>query len=94
MAGIGTKKTGYAPPQSGPFFCAHCKYFLAPDGCVNAAVIADPEVPKEHEEDGSLVAEIAPYGCCDLFEPAWKAADAKFSDALAGGDGSYAAGKK
>lgn len=57
--GIGSKLTGYAPPNMGPFSCANCVHFDGQGSCDNQQVVADPEVNGAVEADG----------CCNLFNP-------------------------
>lgn len=63
--GVGTKKTGYAAPDMGPFLCVNCVH-ASKNGtrCDHPEVVADPEVPKE----GKL-ARIEPAACCNEFHP-------------------------
>lgn len=56
--GIGSKETGYAGPDMGPFSCANCMHFDGQGSCDNEKVMADPEV------NGKVDAE----GCCNLFK--------------------------
>ena len=94
VSGVGTKRTGYSGPEDGPFMCVHCSYFRPPDDCTNASVIADPQVSKEREASGKVVAEIHPYGCCNLYEPKFRFIETKFSEAFEGDEGSFEAGMK
>lgn len=57
--GIGSKLTGYAPPNMGPFSCSNCVHFDGSGSCDNQQVVADPEVNGAVEADG----------CCNLFNP-------------------------
>lgn len=56
-APIGSKATGYAGPDEGPFSCSNCVHFDGNSSCDNPKVIADPEV------QGS----VDPNGCCNYF---------------------------
>lgn len=61
--GAGTKKTGYALPEMGPFKCGNCIHYA--DGkCDHKEVIDDPDVPKE---DGKAV--VKEDACCNFFHP-------------------------
>lgn len=63
--GAGTKKTGYALPEMGPFKCANCVHANEDaTRCDHKEVIADEDVPKE---DGLAV--IKPKSCCNYFHP-------------------------
>lgn len=57
--GIGSKESGYAGPDMGPFSCANCSHFDGQGSCDNEKVMADPEVNGKVEADG----------CCNLFRP-------------------------
>ena len=63
--GVGTKATGYALPEMGPFLCVNCVH-ASKNGtrCDHKEVIADPDVPK----DGKL-AVVHPTACCNEFHP-------------------------
>lgn len=62
---IGTKKSGYATPEMGPFLCVNCHH--SPSGvgdrCDHPDVMEDPEVPKDDEGKGI----VQPAGCCTYF---------------------------
>jgi hypothetical protein len=76
--GVGTKKTGYAGAEYGPFRCSHCVWFkIDKSTCGHPEVIADPEVPKT--QDGKL-AVVQAGGCCNEFRPNSKLGDVKFTD--------------
>ena len=67
--GVGTKATGYALPENGPFDCAHCAHAdEEADCCDHPAVIADPDVPKDKYE-GKTYAKVHPDACCNYFHP-------------------------
>lgn len=67
--GAGTKATGYALPEMGPFKCANCVHIDAGgDCCDHPKVVADPDVPTK-EEDGKKVAVVKAESCCNYFHP-------------------------
>lgn len=58
--GDGTQRSGYVPPQLGPFECENCQHFEAPNRCNHPTIVSDPEV------QGNVEAE----GCCNFFKSA------------------------
>jgi len=65
-AWAGTKATGYALPELGPFLCIHCEHAQEYGTvCDHPKVMADPDVPKT--EDGK--AKIKPGACCNYYHP-------------------------
>jgi hypothetical protein len=78
---IGTRVSGYAGAESGPFECGNCLHFSAgPEGivpggnaegsaegrCKHPVVVDDPEVKKDEEEEFAIVEA---EGCCNFFRP-------------------------
>lgn len=64
--GVGTKKTGYALPELGPFLCCNCIHaHKQGTRCDHTEVIADEDVPKDDEQ----LAIIKPASCCNYFHP-------------------------
>lgn len=74
---IGTKATGYAGPEDGPFNCEHCVHFLVPRFCNHPEVVADKELRKAPGQ-GALVAIVSPQGCCNEFRPHKQIAETAF----------------
>jgi len=65
-APIGTRLSGYAGPESGPFECGNCIHFEDEGStCKHPAVIGDPEIEKN--ENGLAIVEAE--GCCNFFRP-------------------------
>jgi hypothetical protein len=63
--GAGTKKTGYALPEMGPFKCSNCIHANEDSTrCDHPKVETDPDVP----QDGGK-AVIKPEACCNYFHP-------------------------
>ena len=63
--GAGTKATGYALPEMGPFKCANCIHVSeSNDRCDHPDVIKDPDVPKENGK-----AVVHAESCCNYFHP-------------------------
>ena len=67
MDGAGTKSTGYALPEMGPFKCANCIH-AGDDAtrCDHPKVIADEDVPKAPDQKKAIV---HPEACCNYFHP-------------------------
>lgn len=65
--GVGTKKTGYALPEMGPFECEHCVH-VSEDGtrCDHPDVLADKDIPKTPNQKLAIV---DPHACCNYFHP-------------------------
>jgi hypothetical protein len=64
----GTKASGYAGPEDGPFKCGNCVWYESgrnaslPSGeCAHPKVKADPQVPKSPDGDGIVNRD----GCCE-----------------------------
>lgn len=55
--GDGSKQSGYAGPEFGPFSCSNCTHFDGQGSCDHPEVINDPEVNGQVEADG----------CCNFF---------------------------
>lgn len=67
--GAGTKATGYALPEMGPFKCSNCVHIdKGGDCCDHPKVVADPDVPTK-EEEGKKLAVVKPDSCCNYFHP-------------------------
>src|ERR1039458_1194807 len=65
--GVGTKKTGYASPDMGPFECEHCVHVRDKGTkCIHPDVLADIEVPKTPDQKLAIV---DPKACCNYFHP-------------------------
>lgn len=66
--GVGTKATGYAKPENGPFCCIGCEH-VSEGGtrCDHPEVVEDPDV----EKDGKL-AIVEPLACCNEYRPKGK----------------------
>ena len=60
---VGTKKSGYAGPEFGPFNCVRCVHF-SHGYCNHPDVVSDPQMTVE---DGK--AEVDAFGCCTYFRP-------------------------
>lgn len=80
--GIGTRETGYAGAEYGPFRCNNCVWFdnakakyPALHTCSHKEVIADPDVPKT--PDGKL-AHVEAFACCNHFWPQSRIVDVPF----------------
>src|ERR1035438_2138244 len=60
--GAGTKKTGYALPEMGPFECEHCIH-VSEKGtrCSHLDVLKDEDVPKTPDQKLAIV---DPHACC------------------------------
>lgn len=56
-APIGSKKSGYATPDMGPFQCANCIHFDGKNQCNHPDVVKDPQVK----------GQVQPGGCCTYF---------------------------
>ena len=56
----GTKASGYATPDLGPFECENCQKFQPPNTCGDPRVQQDPEVQ----------GQVDPQGCCNFFQSA------------------------
>lgn len=52
----------YMGPDQGPFKCANCEYFTAPNQCGKQQVM--------DELGGDQFAVVDPEGCCNFFEKA------------------------
>lgn len=64
-----TRLSGFA--SDGPYHCANCEYFKKgteekPGKCIQAVVIADPEVKKQ---DGYPIIDDPEHQCCEFVEP-------------------------
>ena len=60
---IGTKHSGYAGPEDGPFECGRCDHYSSINS--NHGHCDHPEV----EEDLGTPAKVAKMGCCTYFRP-------------------------
>lgn len=67
-APIGTPKSGYAPPEDGPFQCHNCGHFRWPNQCSHPDVIADAKAKAEPLRLSQAgLAVVKPAGCCTYF---------------------------
>lgn len=65
MIGVGQAK--YAKPEQGPFKCANCRFFTAPNECGQSVVVRDAHEGYLPQVAGTK-AQVAPEGCCNHFE--------------------------
>jgi hypothetical protein len=81
--GVGSKATGYAGPELGPFRCSRCTWYKPLDlccgGCGHPEVIADKAVPKVKTSEGEK-ASVHADACCNEFRPLTRIPDIKFSE--------------
>ncbi len=67
MSGTGTRETGFATADLGPFHCRNCRKWKS-EVCLDAGVAADHEVPEREQRltsDGHL--QTGADECCNEF---------------------------
>jgi len=70
-APIGTTKSGYAPPEDGPFECSNCVHYegeTEEQGTCDHPDVIEDAVNHEIALDGDR-ALVAAKGCCNEFRP-------------------------